>query len=83
MRRLALVVLWLGAASCSTNLPEGIFECGHADDCPETWLCAPGDDRCYSSVEAAPPGAFDTGGDGDGPKPLGGGDDGRARLERG
>lgn len=54
MRR--LVVVWLGVvalAGCNVVIPNGLFGCGQASDCPNGYFCWSSDNRCYDAAEPA------------------------------
>jgi hypothetical protein len=49
--RLAVCLLLLCAGGCEAKIPEGVFTCASADQCPPGWICEQG--LCYSSAAAA------------------------------
>ncbi|MCC7381604.1 MAG: hypothetical protein IT384_07220 [Deltaproteobacteria bacterium] len=51
-RGTALLLLALGASSCSVTIPSGVFGCASSADCPEGFVCK-ADRLCWDGAEAS------------------------------
>lgn len=49
--RVALTVWLAGLAGCDVSVPNGLFACGQASDCPADYFCWSSDSRCYDTKE--------------------------------
>ncbi|MEM7434436.1 MAG: hypothetical protein AAF436_04725 [Myxococcota bacterium] len=44
-------VIAIAASGCDVVIPNGLFGCGQASDCPQGYHCWSSDSRCYDAVE--------------------------------
>ena len=49
--RLGYLLVLLPVAGCSFNIPNGVFACVNAPDCPGGYFCWDSDGRCYDTEE--------------------------------